>query len=410
MEYAPQSPQMFEFSYETITANTPSTSDYEICVVIPQSKKYLVYIACFPESGNNRLLSNTYLVMYELNRYKKICNVIYYSPVSPEWKEAVQFSNGVIMYGSLIETFYLVEDILLYKNTKCHNINFKEKMQHMILSICLAQCFSNTDNPTNTQYTFTLPFMFSTTEDMKRQRDIFLGGSMPWYPLHTFQFHSLHSVLPVLNLKEKPSFAINSKSTDAGPGTVSGSRSSSSPSPDAGPGTVSGSRSSSSPSPFACQPRRFLPQYSKPQYKKPTIFQIRAGLQYDIYHLYCYNNIGLVSFKEVEEREGEVAKKGQEEEKFLFVGFAHIPNYKTSVFMNSIFRVIRENENLDYIEESDDESDFENIEKEKYVFLDKRVNIKCVFHPLFKKWIPVEIEKYYGYCEKFAKIISASCL
>ena len=34
-----------------------------------------------------------------------------------------------------------------------------------------------------------------------------------------------------------------------------------------------------------------------------------------------------------------------------------IPDYKTSVFMNDLFRTIKENKNLDLLEESDDEED-----------------------------------------------------
>ena len=49
----------------------------------------------------------------------------------------------------------------------------------------------------------------------------------------------------------------------------------------------------------------------------------------------------------------------------------YIPDYKTSVMLNKIFRKIRENDNLDYIEESDDEDDFQNTEPDKYVDLKK---------------------------------------
>jgi hypothetical protein len=69
---------------------------------------------------------------------------------------------------------------------------------------------------------------------------------------------------------------------------------------------------------------------------------------------------------------------------------AYIPNYKTSVMMNSLFRKIRENRNLDYIEESDDEDDFENIAEDKYVNLYKNLLMECEFHPKFKKWIPLK--------------------
>ena len=59
--------------------------------------------------------------------------------------------------------------------------------------------------------------------------------------------------------------------------------------------------------------------------------------------------------------------------------------------MNKLFRNIKENLNLDYIEESDDEDDFENIREDKYVDLQKTVAMECVFSQKFKKWVPKKI-------------------
>jgi len=59
--------------------------------------------------------------------------------------------------------------------------------------------------------------------------------------------------------------------------------------------------------------------------------------------------------------------------------------------MNSLFRNIKENSNLDFIEESDDEEDFENIAVDKYVDLEKTLIMECIFHPKFKKWVPQRV-------------------
>jgi hypothetical protein len=68
---------------------------------------------------------------------------------------------------------------------------------------------------------------------------------------------------------------------------------------------------------------------------------------------------------------------------------AHIPNYKTSVMMNSIFRNIKENRNLDALEESDDEE--ESVEREHHVIdMNKCVRMTCVFNNRFKRWQPCE--------------------
>ena len=61
--------------------------------------------------------------------------------------------------------------------------------------------------------------------------------------------------------------------------------------------------------------------------------------------------------------------------------------------MNNIFRNIKENTNLDALEESDDEEELENISLDKYVYLDKIVEINCVYNNRFKKWIPKKLVK-----------------
>ena len=111
------------------------------------------------------------------------------------------------------------------------------------------------------------------------------------------------------------------------------------------------------------------PDFRKPQYKQKTVFLVSADIQFDIYHLYVY---------------------GKQNSR-IYYNVAYIPDYKTSVFMNNIFRKIKENENLDYIEESDDEDDFQNTDEDKYVDLNKQVTIECIFHTKFKKWVPTKV-------------------
>jgi hypothetical protein len=94
-----------------------------------------------------------------------------------------------------------------------------------------------------------------------------------------------------------------------------------------------------------------------------------ADPQLDLYHLYAYGGTGPV----------------------VYCGLAGIQSFRTSVFMNGIFRRIRENENLDLAEESEDEADFENTDMNKYVDLEKVALIECVFSQKHKKWIPVRL-------------------
>jgi hypothetical protein len=61
--------------------------------------------------------------------------------------------------------------------------------------------------------------------------------------------------------------------------------------------------------------------------------------------------------------------------------------------MNSLFRNIKENQNIDYIEESEDEEEFENIYEDKFVDLDKVLLIECTFNWKFKRWIPKRVRE-----------------
>jgi hypothetical protein len=73
------------------------------------------------------------------------------------------------------------------------------------------------------------------------------------------------------------------------------------------------------------------------------------------------------------------------------VGYACIPDYKTSMFMNSLFRDIKENVNLDALEESDDEEEFENITEDKFVDLEKELRMRCSYIQRWRSWKPIEV-------------------
>jgi hypothetical protein len=104
-----------------------------------------------------------------------------------------------------------------------------------------------------------------------------------------------------------------------------------------------------------------------------AIFRVTPDVQNDIYHLHTYkmSNGNGISFE--------------------YFDVAFIPDYKTSVFMNQLFRKIKENDNLDTLEESDDEEEFENDKLDKFVNLNKYYNMQCVYNYKFKKWVPVSI-------------------
>ena len=109
--------------------------------------------------------------------------------------------------------------------------------------------------------------------------------------------------------------------------------------------------------------------YIKPGYHhNNAIFKITADIEPDIYNLFIY-------------------KDGTE----VFYDIAFIPNYNTSVMMNKLFRKIKENDNLDAIEESDNEEEFQNNKEDKYVYLDRSFKMNCEFNNKFKRWMPISL-------------------
>jgi hypothetical protein len=121
------------------------------------------------------------------------------------------------------------------------------------------------------------------------------------------------------------------------------------------------------PTPNAPAPNAHAPapaSYGSTAYGK-AVFKVKAGLAADNYQLYTLED--------------------------TFYDTALVSTYKCSVFLNTLFRTIKENANLDLLEESDDEEEFENTQLDKFVDLAKTVIMECVYSKRFKKWQPVKI-------------------
>ena len=104
---------------------------------------------------------------------------------------------------------------------------------------------------------------------------------------------------------------------------------------------------------------------NKPILQEAT-FKVKSLVGADIYELYCNDRTDAYSI-------------------------AFIPSYKSSVMMNSLFRHIKENSNLDLLEESDSEEEYENTNVNKFVNMDKTYNMRCVYIRKFRKWQPIEV-------------------
>ena len=97
---------------------------------------------------------------------------------------------------------------------------------------------------------------------------------------------------------------------------------------------------------------------------KNAIFKVTADIQNDVYHLFATDG---------------------------YINIAYIGSRDSSVFMNGLFRTIRENENIDYGEESEDEEMFQNTSLDKYVDLKKEYKMHCVYQTKFRKWVPISV-------------------
>ena len=355
----------FELSYETISHKKISP-EYTLALYVPNSKKYYAW---FSYSTSN---ANTQNVCYltELNRDKKISNISefqYNVSYDDNIQKFTQLSLGTIVYGSLYEDpsntnnsdtkiFFIIEDIYYYQGIKLTNIAFGIKLGYIneimkqINNVLFYQskgCNIDSKSKHNNYILFTLPVMWKVNNETNSNYD------SVFYQIHHIQYRKLHEIAPYLNV------FINRKIIQERNQTTEQIQ----------PQIYNHVSTHNIPEKIYNNNQHFVINYYKPQYKQISIFHVLSDIQYDIYHLYaCGKN-----------------------NTFVYYQIAYIPNLKVSIFMNSLFRNIRENQNIDFIEESDDDDDFENTTEDKYVDLTKSYLIECSFHTKFKKWVPLRV-------------------
>ena len=317
----------FELSYETVSQKG-DLSNYDICLAIPNGKKAIVWNTFYSNIDISYLL--------DLNREKNVskASIIKKYSIHP-------MSHNTILYGTILEEedckvkFFVIEDIYYYQGTFMKNIPYANKLAYIKEYIQSMNKFEH-------NIIFTLPFMWKHAYVADQELPFIIYPktiNKIGYTPHHLQYRSLHQIVPyinvILNRKLNVSSSIQNKITSQIPVYRS----------------------------------KYRMDFTKPQYKYNTVFEVKADLQPDIYHLFAYGS----------------------KKKALYYQIMYIADYKTSVMLNQIFRKIRENENLDYIEESEDEEDFQNTELDKYVNLNKVVLFECKFHRKFKKWYPVTL-------------------
>jgi len=327
-----------KLSYENIIYKKVYNSDY--MVAIPEGKKCFAWftninekmVCCIMDLSTNKQINDI-----------KIVNTC--------------FSNdlgfGTILYGTIIHysnaQFFFIEDIFCYKGVMLERNSWGEKLQKInaMLKSDLKQVAYN-----NSFLVFGLPLMCKTLEELENR-------------LKTISYN-IESIQFILFNKVNIYLVLPYKSYDSSP--------------------VNLILYINENKPINCNQTINLKQsinhkqsinlkqsinHKQPVRNNEMVFLVKPDIQDDIYHLYYLNS-------------------ELKEEKY---SVAHIPDYNTSVMMNKLFRNIKENINLDALEESDDEEEFENENIDKFVHLDKSYKMTCQFNNKFKKWVPIKIAR-----------------
>jgi hypothetical protein len=253
-----------------------------------------------------------------------------------------ELSYGTILYGTLFthlgNRFFTIENIFSYKDELIERANWSFKMEKIkkMLKYDLKQCAYN-----NSFIVFGLPIICRTNDELQNKLQNIkykinsiqyrLNNKTDNYLFITYDNYINHKDIPVVNKYVQPQLQENPVEKIIVKQQV---------------------KRKASGKPFG-----------------EVVFLIKADIQNDIYNLYCLDQ----NFKEEQH------------------SIAHVPDYNTSVMMNKLFRIIKENNNLDALEESDDEEEFENEDISKFVHLDKSYKMICQYNHKFKKWTPIKL-------------------
>ena len=348
-------PSTIKFSYEKSTHKKVLSDIY---VIIPKGKKYFVWFT----HRNRKNICIFLEIGYQNKIMNMFCRYVSFDDI---------LSYGTIFYGTLFRTvseneekqnicsneIFSVEDIFYYKGDDISEYSYQDKLK-IIKNIFDTKLRYNMAFCKN-GVVFGLPIM---TTDFTEAYD--KAAELP-YAVYSIQYKYFEEKKSYNSITEFYHFSNNSIIVNS---HISNSNSNSNSNDIYSTHTNSyNNKPSVSVSVSAYIEPTKQKMSSNEIYK---IFFIKPDLQNDIYYLYQNNttNFDIISND-----------------------LAHIPDYKTSVLMNKLFRNIKENNNLDSLEESDEEDEFENIQIDKFVDLNKIIKMRCIFNYKFKKWVPVSV-------------------
>ena len=344
-----------KLSYENITHKKVFNSDY--IVAIPQGKKCFAWFT----SINDKMVC---LIM-ELSLNKQINNIKIMSACFSN-----ELAYGTILYGTNFynsnNNFFSIEDIFLYKGNEIERMCWGEKL---IKINCMLKNDLKQVSYNSSFIVFGLPVMCKTNENFTKMIDKLE------YKIETIQYKLFNRINNYLFISYKSyindnsveiKIEVNIPDSEVNVNNI--------------PQIVKNEPKihlnnepkihlNNEPKIHLNNAPKIENNIYKSYPKREITFLVKPDIQDDIYYIHCLNN-------ELKEEEH---------------GITHISDYNTSVMMNKLFRIIKENKNLDALEESDDEDEFENINIDKFVNLNKSHKMICQYNHKFKRWVPVKL-------------------
>jgi hypothetical protein len=350
-------PHEIKFSYEKSTHKKVLSDLY---VIIPKGRKYFVWF-----THHDR--KNVCLFLEICNRTHNILN-IFYRHVS--FHDVLSY--GTIFYGTLFrqgqgqgqgqtqDEIFSVENIYYYKgqNIQDHTYESKLKIIKDIFDTGLRYNKRFRIHPSHKSVVFGIPVIATSFDEAVRAAE-----KLP-YAVYSIQYRYIKTT--TTDVTEYYLFGNSGGGGERNERNVNNIK-------------IEIIEKQDKVEKYEKQEKQEIKKVSLPQTSTSTntrLFYIKPDLQNDIYYLYDTKSYTLSSLTE---------------SSIISKNIAHIPDYKTSVLMNKLFRNIKENKNLDALEESDDEEEFENIQIDKFVDLNKVLKMRCNFNYKFQAWVPIQV-------------------
>jgi hypothetical protein len=342
-----------DLSYETDAHKKVLTNQYDLCLSIPTGKKSFAWFTYrrggSPQGSNERSggsppgsnersgepVNTCYISDTKMTKFTEV-------QIEPY---EVKLAFDTVLYGTICELnskkFFVMEDMFYYCGLPVRQMPYGDKLTyfHQMLSRYLNQL-------PHCELIFTMPYFrkIADSNDILTNPvfyDEIVGAAA--YLAHHVQFRSSTKILPYLNHNYKKTAT---KTLDENNSNLSKD--------------------------FVMKfPLKNI-DYGACSQKREAVFQVMADLESDIYHLYCYDG-------------------KNREDPYVYFDIAYVGTRKESVFMNTMFRNIRENSNIDLGEESEDEDMFQNVGMDKYVDMNKKLKILCIYNDKWRKWVPKNV-------------------